>query len=108
MTFVDQRRAWSLYRRVAALWDELRDGEALGPVLFDAAADLTRRYDALRRELLWFGIVVPRCADPWPDPRGWLSDRTMAAALRGALRRLEALLAPPGMPAMASYGVMCC
>ena len=81
---VSEQAAWQLYRRAAVLWQDLRDHEGAGPVLFDDAAALAQRYAAVRRELLLFGIVTPGCADPWPDPRGWLSDRTMAAALGGA------------------------
>ena len=105
---VEPGAAWALYRRCTVLAADLRDSEGPGPLLFDGASDLAQRYAAVRRELLRFGVVVPAAADPWPDPRGWLSDRTMAAALGGALRRLEALLAPPGAPTMAPYGTLCC
>lgn len=108
MIYVDQRRMWSLYRRSAVLLADLRDGEHIRPVLFDDGAEIVQRYSGLRRELLMFGLIVPAAADPWPDPRGWLSDSTMAIALHRAMRRMELTLAPPEAVAFAPRGVLCC
>ena len=69
---------------------------------------LWARLHPVIRELLMFGLIVPAAADPWPDPRGWLSDSTMAIALHRAMRRMELTLAPPEAVAFQTYGALCC
>lgn len=108
MIYVDPSLLWGLYRRSAVLLADLRDGEDLRPMLFHDGADVVQRYDGLRMDLLRFGLVIPACADPWPDARGWISDSTMALALHGVMRRMELTLAPPEAVAMPPCGWLCC
>lgn len=90
----ERQMLWGLYRRTVVLRNAVRLTRGSSAMLYAAGGSVCTRYEDLRRDLIFVGIVLPGVHKPYPDGRDWLSKDAIFTALHHAMLALEDKLCP--------------